>query len=186
MTDLKQAAYCLRIPYYRYVMPVGHARTFKMERGRDIHSVIEALEKRRSFRAYGLHKAERRFGVALRSEKLRITGKLDLLLRTDTECFPVDFKDTDGGVRENHRVQLTAYALLVEDVLGQEVPRGFIYLVPTRRAVAVVFDNRLRKQTRALLDAIETSVSREILPEATTARRRCDGCEYRNYCGDVE
>ena len=45
VSDLKQWAYCPRIPYYHHVMPVEIVRTFKMERGRDIEAAVQAMEK---------------------------------------------------------------------------------------------------------------------------------------------
>ncbi len=50
-TDLKQWAYCPRIPFYRYVLPVRPASTYKMQRGKDVQAAVEALERRRGFRA---------------------------------------------------------------------------------------------------------------------------------------
>ena len=126
VTDIKQWAYCPRIPYYRHVMPVDFARTWKMERGRDIEAAVQAMEKRRGFRRYGLDHGERRFGVWLHSSRLGVAGKLDLLIVTDRAAFPVDFKDTEGGVRYNHRVQLAAYALIVEENLALTVPAAFV------------------------------------------------------------
>ena len=131
VTDLKQWAYCPRIPYYHHVMPVEFARTYKMERGRDVEAAVQAMEKRRGFRRYGLERGERRFGVWLHSVTLGLSGKLDLLIVTEDGCYPVDFKDTEGGVRHNHRVQLAAYALLVEEKLARPVPIAFVYLVPS-------------------------------------------------------
>ena len=109
VTDLKQWVYCPRIPYYHHVMPVEIARTYKMQRGRDVEAAVEAMEKRRGFRRYGLERGERRFGVWLHSAALGLSGKLDLLIITEDACYPVDFKDTEGGVRYNHRIQLAAY-----------------------------------------------------------------------------
>jgi CRISPR-associated exonuclease Cas4 len=115
VTDLKQWVYCPRIPYYHHVMPVEFARTYKMERGRDIEAAVKAMEKRRGFRRYGLEQGERRFGVWLHSAAMNLAGKLDLLIVTEHGCYPVDFKDTEGGVRYNHRIQLAAYAMLIEE-----------------------------------------------------------------------
>jgi hypothetical protein len=53
VTDVKQWAYCQRIPFYRYVLPVKVASTYPMERGKDVQGAVEALERRRGFRAYG-------------------------------------------------------------------------------------------------------------------------------------
>ncbi len=90
--------------------------------GRNVEAAVAALERRRGYGAYGLERGERQFGVWLRSERLGLSGKLDLLIVTAEACFPVDFKDTAGGVRANHRMQLAAYALLAEE--AYDVRRG--------------------------------------------------------------
>jgi CRISPR-associated exonuclease Cas4 len=96
VTDLKQWAYCPRIPYYRHVMPVDFARSWKMARGRAIEPALQAMEKRRGFRRYGLDRGERRFGVWLHSPRFGLAGKLDLLILTAGAAFPVDFKEHRG------------------------------------------------------------------------------------------
>lgn len=50
-TDLKQWPYCRRIPFYRYVLPVRARPTYKMGRGKEMQAAVEALERRRGFRA---------------------------------------------------------------------------------------------------------------------------------------
>ncbi len=185
VTDLKQFAYCPRIPYYRHVLPVGFKRPYKMERGKDLQRVVEALEKRRGYRRYGLGAGERVFGLSLRSDRLALSGKLDLLIRTPAAAYPVDFKDTDGPLRANLRVQLAAYALLVEDVLGVPVPAGFVYFVPSAEAEEVAIDSRLRERALASLAGLRSMIVTERMPEPTEVRARCADCEYRNYCGDI-
>jgi CRISPR-associated exonuclease Cas4 len=184
-TDLKQWAYCQRIPYYHHVMPVEYVRTYKMQRGRDIEAAVDAMEKRRGFRRYGLEHGERRFGVWLHSEAMNLAGKLDLLLVTEHGCYPVDFKDTEGGVRYNHRFQLAAYAMLVEETLGRPVPHAFVYLVPSRELVMVPTGNQERDEVKRAAAAIRRMIEREEMPAPTPMRARCVGCEFRNYCGDI-
>ncbi len=185
VTDLKQHAYCPRIPYYQYVLPVGFRKPYKMARGHHAQAAVEALEKRRGFRAYGLAGAERLFGLTLRSERLGLVGKLDLVLRTAHACYPVDFKDSEGPVRANLRLQVAAYALLVEEGLGMTCPAGFIYFVPRKRAEVVEVDAVLRARVLAQIDGIRRSIATEAMPEPTDVRARCSDCEYRNYCGDI-
>lgn len=184
-TDLKQWAYCPRIPFYRHVLPVRPVPTYRMRRGKDVQAAVEALERRRGFRGYGLRHGERRFGLWLHSERLGLAGKLDLLVLTPEACFPVDFKDTEGGVRRNHRLQLAAYAMLAEEVFARPAPDGFIYLVPEKRVAALSLDEADRNAVREALIDMRRMVGREELPPATTVRNRCTGCEFRNYCGDI-
>ena len=63
----------------------------------------------------------------------------------------MDFKDTAGGVRANHRMQLAAYALLAEEAYGRPAPAGFIYAIPSRQLLAVEIGKRERE---AVIDAL--------------------------------
>lgn len=184
-TDLKQWVYCPRIPFYRYVLPVRPAPTYKMQRGKDIQAAVEALERRRGFRAYGMHEGERRFGLWLRSERLGLSGKLDLLILTPDACYPVDFKDTQGGPRRNHRLQLAAYALLAEEAFERPAPDGFIYLVPEKRVVSLQLSEADREEVRVAIRGMRQMIEREQLPPPTTMHARCTACEFRNYCRDI-
>ena len=183
--DLKQWAYCPRIPYYHHVMPVEFARTYKMERGRDVEAAVQAMEKRRGFRRYGLERGKRRFGMWLHSASLRLVGKLDLLVITQDAAYPVDFKDTDGGVRYNHRIQLAAYAMIVEEALTIPVPIAFVYLVPSRQLVRVPIGDRERDEVIRAVGKMRRVVQDEDLPEPTPVRARCTACEFCNYCADI-
>jgi CRISPR-associated exonuclease Cas4 len=184
-TDLKQWAYCRRIPFYRYVLPVRPPSTYKMQRGKDIQGAVEALERRRGFRSYGMREGQRRFGLWLYSERLGLSGKLDLLIVTPDACYPVDFKDTEGGPRRNHRLQLAAYALLAEEAFERPAPDGFIYLVPEKRVVALALTEADRGEVRQAVIDMRRMIDREELPPPTSVRARCTVCEFRNYCGDV-
>lgn len=184
-TDLKQWAYCRRIPYYRYVVPVSFAPTYSMERGRNVEAAVAALERRRGYRRYGLERGERLFGVWLRSERLGLAGKLDLLIVTAAACFPVDFKDTTGGVRANHRVQLAAYALLAEEAYQRPARVGFIYAIPSRQLMAVPLGKPERQAVTDGLAELRGMIKEGRLPEPTPVRARCVGCEFQNFCADI-
>jgi CRISPR-associated exonuclease Cas4 len=75
-------------------MPVERKSTVKMERGKEIEVRLDALEARRTLRRYRLAEGERRYHVWLSSDRLGLSGKLDLLIVTRDGCYPVDFKHT--------------------------------------------------------------------------------------------
>jgi CRISPR-associated exonuclease Cas4 len=185
VTDLKQWAYCRRIPFYRYVQPVDTVRTYRMQRGRAAQAAVEALERRRRLREYGLAAGQRLFDVWLRSERLGLSGRIDLLVLTTKACMPVDFKDTEGGVRKNHRMQLAAYALLAEESFHRPAPAAFVYLVPTHTVVQVDLSCDDRTAAEVALRELRQMVASELLPPPTALRTRCTACEYRNYCADI-
>ena len=185
VTDLKQWAYCRRIVYYQHRMPGVGKPTYKMQAGKTAQDMIERLETRRTMREYGFEGAVRRFGVWLENKELGLTGKLDLLLETATEAAIVEFKLTSGEVGQNHRLQLGGYTLLVEAEIGKPVKHGFVYRIPDGTIFPVPIDEGLRREVRQAGHDIREAISAGLLPAPTEQRKRCEECEYANYCGDV-
>jgi CRISPR-associated exonuclease Cas4 len=185
VTDLKQWAYCRRIVYYQHRMAGVGKQTYKMGEGKAAQEMIEQLEMRRTLHEYGLEGAVRRFGVWLQNLDLGLAGKLDLLLEMATEAAIVEFKLTSGEVGRNHRLQIGGYSLLVEAEIGKAVKFGFVYRIPDGRVFTVPIDECLRREVRRAMDDIREVVSLGCLPEPTEVRKRCEECEYANYCGDV-
>ena len=185
VNDLKQYEYCPRIVFYNTVMPVERKATVKMERGKAEEFRLDALEKRRSLKRYELASGTRRFHVWLESKRLRLSGKLDLLIISPKGYFPVDFKYTRGRPHRNHLFQLAGYALLVEEAFGTRVDTGFIYLLPLQEVIAISLSDGLKQEALSRLAMMRTMIKEQLLPPATEVRSRCEDCEFRNYCGDV-
>lgn len=185
VNDLKQFVYCPRIVFYQYVMPVEKKATFKMEEGKRAEAIIDRLEQRRSVRKYRLAEGTRRFHVWLRSQRLALSGKLDLLIESPVGLFPIDFKNTTGRPQQNHLYQLCGYALLVEEAYQQPVTRGFIYLIPQGEVAVMALTSEKKEETVRMLASMREMISKELMPEPTPIRNRCVECEYRNYCGDI-
>jgi len=185
ISDIKQYIYCPRIIFYSYLMPVEKKTTFKMEHGKISEETIARLEGRRKLKQYGLDQGVRHWNYWLKSEKLGLSGKVDMLVRTPEACYPVDFKYTRGGVRKNHVYQLCGYALILEDQEVQEVRTGFIYLIPESDAVRAEFTDELKSSCLDVIDSIHGIIEKEFMPEPNPHRSRCADCEYRNYCRDV-
>lgn len=184
VSDLKQWVYCQRIVYFNYVLPVERKSTYKMTVGMEQHLQLEQLENRRTLARYGLAEGERRFRVPLSSERLGLTGVLDLLLVTKTGYYPVEFKDAPRGPALNHRYQLAAYGLLVEENFRVPVRTGFLYVIPQKRVVPMPLTPGVRERVHRLLDEMRTVIACERTPPPTRMAGRCRECEYRNYCGD--
>lgn len=185
VNDLKQYEYCPRIVFYNTVMPLDRKVTFKMQRGTEAEFRLDALEKRRSLRRYKLGDGERRFHVWLRSERLGLSGKMDLLIISNQEYFPVDFKYTRGRPHRNHISQLAGYAVLAEEQYQTIIETAFIYLVPVGELVAIKITRELKDEVLDRLSSMREMILDEILPPPTQVRARCAECEFRNYCGDI-
>lgn len=184
VSDIKQFVYCPRVVYFTYFLQQRRPTTYKMQEGNLEHEHVAELEERRSLKAYGLAEGERQFDVALYSDRLGLSGKLDMVILVANEVIPVDFKNSGVGVGLNHKYQLTAYALLVEDRWGKPVRRGFIYLVPLKRAYEVVITPNMRLFVRRTVELIRDMIDGEYMPPATRQKSRCRDCEFQNFCNE--
>lgn len=186
VTDVRQFVYCARVVYYTRFLELPRPVTYKMEEGKYQHQRSSELARRRSLRAYGLSEGERHFSVCIHSQRLGLSGLLDMVIDTELEVIPVEFKYSTGLLGLNHKYQLTAYALLVEDSWDRPVRRGFVYRIPEKEAVEMVITANMRRHVHGLLDEIRAMLRGGALPRPTPYRQRCVDCEFRRLCGDVE
>lgn len=194
VTDLKQYAFCPRVVFYTYCLPLIRPVTGKMEEGRLAHEEARDRERRRTLRVYGLEEACRHFDVQVASEELGLTGRIDLVLEVvapgpsgagGRELIPVDYKQTDRRAGPHVRWQLAAYGIMLEETWGGVVRRGFLYSLLTRRAEEVVLTRSMRQELREIVAAMREMVERERMPDPPPSRKPCVNCEFRRFCNDV-
>jgi len=187
VSDIKQYIYCPRIMYYYYVLPIPRRITRKMEYGRIEHIEIGHLEKRRSFKAYGIAEGVRGFQVYLESKKLGLNGVLDMMITTGKgEIHPVEFKHSLSKDGLHQKYQLAAYAMLIEENYGKPVRHGFLYLIPSKTIVPMEITMSMREHIKKTLSAIRNIISKERMPSYMRSKKRCNNCEFKNYCADLE
>jgi CRISPR-associated exonuclease Cas4 len=184
ITDLKQYAYCARILYYQACLPDVRPMTYKMQAGVDAHERERKRAERRSPGMYGDLDGEHRFDVPVQSAALGLTGQIDEVVITPTELAPVDYKLAQR-VGDHFKLQLAAYALLLEETFRTTVRRGFIYLMTSRKTHEVKITPKLRQQVQQALAEMHAIVEREQMPAPTDWRQRCADCEFRRFCNDV-
>lgn len=185
VSDIRQYVYCPRVIYFNYVLPVPRRRTVKMEAGRDAHIDFSEMEKRRTLAKYKLTEGERRFRVPLNSSSLGLTGVLDMLVVSPVGSFPVEFKNTSGGMGLHHKYQLVAYAMMAEASMAQPVRMGFVYVIPTKKVFSVQIHQGARVHVLRVLGAMRNMVSSQKMPPVVRSMSRCRDCEFKNYCRGV-
>lgn len=191
VTDLKQWHYCPRIVWYRHCLPAIRPITSLMRQGIAAHQDEAAREERRSLRPYGLTAGERAFDLRLHSARLGLRGHLDLAIATPDRASPgatgvvIEYKYSEAAAGAHFKLQLAAYALLLEETWGLPVPVGFLYQIPLRRAEHVPITAALRRQVAVTIAAIHHAIATEALPPPPASRRPCVTCEFRRFCADV-
>lgn len=185
VTDLKQWAYCPRVVYYRYCLPLLCPATAKMEASHGAHDQERQREERRSLALYGLEEGRRHFDVRLISDNLGLSGRVDVVIETAEEVIPVDYKASTRRPGAHVRLQLAAYGALCEEFFGKPARRGFLYLIPLRRAEAVALGPALRGRMERAVQEVRRMVQTEAMPPLAGSRAKCVDCEFRRFCNDV-
>nr|MDO8109710.1 CRISPR-associated protein Cas4 [Candidatus Sigynarchaeota archaeon] len=181
--DIRQYVYCKRILYFRHVMGIWPIKTYKMERGEEIH---EQKARKRGVDIQGA--IETYHNIWLQSVKLGYGALLDAFEFTGSEIYPVEIKsghgpgEPDNRDLEHHKYQFIAQALLLEEAFDMLVSRarvryvdaGVDYFVP------ITFDDR--QMLLKLLKDIRETIRLEIFPEPTIHAGKCVDCEFWGYC----
>lgn len=184
VTDLKQYMYCPRILFYQTCLPDVRPTTYKMQVGVEAHADERQRASRRSTRWYGLPEGERRFDVWVQSSTLGLSGQIDEVVQTPSEIIPVDYKMAQR-IGQHYKIQLAAYAMMLEEACQTQVRRGIIYLIPTRKANEIPISRTLRQQVQSTVETMRAIAEHETMPDPTEWRQRCTDCEFRRFCNDV-
>ncbi len=186
---LNQVSYCPRLYYLEYVESVMPTNEF-VEDGLFQHRRVNdpALANRTRKEGDALHTRS----VSLSSERLGITGKLDLMEESGGEARPVEYKRSaaptgDDGrptAWENDAIQLCAQGMLLEEEFGGPIPQGVLYYIGSKSRVDVPLDDGLRSKTLAAIGLIHELSARGAPPEPLPdeSRHRCYGCSLATVC----
>ena len=190
---LNQVSYCPRLYYLEYVEALMRNNEY-VEDGLFQHRRVNdpALELRS--RKDGERVQTR--SVTLSSERLGITGKLDVLEERDGRAYPVESKRSsaprdDAGrptCWDNDAIQLCAQAMLIEEAFNTIVPTGILVYLGSRERVDVPIDAALREKTLAAIQLARELSARDVPPEPLPAelRHRCPGCSLLTVCQPEE
>jgi len=190
VTDIKHYFYCPRIVYFEHVLHAKPQLGSQQEYSKEEHEEYVRKELRRKDAVYyspDFVGAEKSLFVFLSSSELGLQGTVDLTIRTrDGEHVPVDYKNMasdSGRVWMDHKYQLTAYALLIEENFAAHVRRGFINYIPEDLIVQLEITPTMKAHVKRVLGHVKRIISEESLPPVRVAEQKCaGGCGHKHTC----
>jgi CRISPR-associated protein Cas1 len=174
---LHALAYCERLFYLEEVeeLRVADDRVYA---GRELHAALAADEEGEAV------------SVELHSERLGLQGKVDCVRRRDGSHLPYEHKrgraargeDGQAEAWPSDRLQVAAYAVLLEEAFGQLVAEGRVRYHADNVTARVPLDEELRQELgRALARARELRQGVERPPVAEN-ERLCARCSLAPVC----
>ncbi|MBA4067655.1 MAG: type I-MYXAN CRISPR-associated endonuclease Cas4/Cas1 [Isosphaera sp.] len=174
---LHALAYCPRLFYLEEVeeIRVADARVFA---GRHLHAALAADEDGEAV------------SVELASDALGLVGKVDCLRRRDGSHLPYEHKrgrpargpDNAPAPWPSDRLQVVAYAVLIEEAFGRPVPEGRVRYHAANVTVRVPVDGRAREDRRAALADARRLRETTDRPPVADNPRLCEKCSLAPVC----
>jgi len=126
------------------------------------------------------------YGIPLRSLRLGITGKADVVEFHRQEDglwrpFPVEYKRGKPKKGSLDEVQLCAQAMCLEEMLGKEVPEGALFYGKTRRRQDVAFNDNLRITTENTAGRLHALIASGKTPKPVFGPK-CESCSLHELC----
>ncbi len=145
-------------------------------------ALVWAATRRR--RAYGLGAGETLAldDRTLYSERLKLVGRPDRIVREGGLLIPEEWKPSAKRVYPPHRLQLGVYFLLIEEKFGVRPPHGWVVIRDGKR-VQVRNTERLRSEVLAIADKIREhrgGIDQEIRVRQPAVK--CRVCGQRANC----
>ncbi len=122
--------------------------------------------------------------VTLFSERLRLVGRPDRIIKKGKIHIPEEWKSSKR-VNHGHELQLGTYFLLIEEKYGERPPYGVVVLGDGSR-VRVENTKQLRSEVLSIAQGIRESRARieEEIPVNQPAWK-CRACGQKSNCGQV-
>lgn len=171
VSALHALTYCERLYYLQHVEDISTPDD-KVHAGRTLHEA--ELDRTRDWQS-----------LELASESWGIRGKADFARYRDGNLVAIEHKK--GRSKGNHAwdtdiLQVTAYAVLLEEHFGKAVPEGRIRYHATNKTVRVTVDDAARDRLRASISRAR-ELSRSLQrPPVTDNENLCAKCSLAPVC----
>jgi CRISPR-associated protein Cas1 len=125
----------------------------------------------------------------LESQTLGLQGRVDVLRRRDGALVPYEHKrgrsapgEGPRAAWDSDRIQVAAYALLLEESFGQHIPEGRVRYHADGVTVRVPIDDAMRGAVLAAIVRARELGKQSLRPPVTSEPNRCARCSLAPVC----
>ena len=123
--------------------------------------------------------------IWISSERLHLKGIIDRLEKYECDYIPIELKTgkpAANGIWPSHRIQLAAYALLLEDKFSVNVKEGFIHYLDYKQKKQLVMNSFIRQEVIDLTNKVISLLKSKTLPVFCSNKNKCDSCGLKDAC----
>jgi len=123
----------------------------------------------------------------IESEKLKLRGIIDQIEIYDKGFVPVELKTgycPKEGVWQNHKIQIGAYALLLEEKYNTQIKEGFITYLDSNQRRHVPVNIFLKHEIIDLMEKVSKLLKNKEIPAMCDNKKKCSKCGLKDVCYD--
>lgn len=123
------------------------------------------------------------------SDEMELKGIIDQIEVYPEGFIPIELKTGSSpkeGVWPGHRIQLGAYALLMEEKFGKEIKEGFVVYLDKQERRHIAINPFLKQEVKDIKDKVRSLLNDKILPEIEQNKNKCAKCGLKNKCFDED
>ena len=126
-------------------------------------------------------------GLKVGSQKWGLLGICDVVefqgrKPNYTQVIPVEYKRGKPKMHRADEIQLCAQAVCLEEMLGVNIPLGYLFYGKTRRRTEVAFEADLRDLLVESIKSILKLRNSDQTPSAIYEKKKCDACSLIEIC----
>ncbi|MBW2981914.1 CRISPR-associated protein Cas4 [Candidatus Woesearchaeota archaeon] len=125
--------------------------------------------------------------IKIQSDGLELTGIIDRVEEYKEGSVPIELKTGSmpkEGVWPGHRIQIAAYALLLEEKLKQPIKEGFIHYLDKDIKRQISINPFLKQEVKDLKEKVRNLLNSSEIPEKTENNNKCRVCGLKDKCFD--
>ena len=123
------------------------------------------------------------------SEKYNLIGIIDRIEFIDNSPVPIELKTGSmpyEGVWPGHRIQLAAYALLVEEKFNARVPEGYVFYLDYNEKRRISFNPFIKSEVIELIEKVDSMIKDKEIPDLPENTNKCVSCGLKHICHNEE
>ena len=121
----------------------------------------------------------------IKSEKLELSGIIDQLEIYEQGYVPIELK-TGSAPKEdawpNHKIQLAAYAMLLEEKYSTEIKEGFVHYLDINERRHIPINIFLKDEINQLKQKVKSLLESKTLPDFCSNQNKCNACGLKETC----
>jgi len=125
--------------------------------------------------------------LKISSDKLGLRGIVDQIEVYPEGFVPVELKTGKApkeGVWPGHKIQLIAYALLMEDRFKTEIKEGFVHYLDTKQKRHIALNPFMRMEVKELIEKVNNLLKSDKIPGFEKNQNKCFNCGLKEDCYD--